>query len=723
MSEESQGKNQQTGSQSASMFSDFHIPTYEEWRKAAEATLKGAPFEKRLVTKTYEEIDIQPLYQQADSERLPHKDFLPGFSPYLRGTEPLSYRLKSWDVSQEITYGKPEAFNQALRDDMENGQDAINLALDRATLFGLDVDQADAEDIGFGGVSISSLDDLGKALDRIDLERVPLFVQAGASGLPIGALLLALLQKQARSAEMLTGCIGADPLSMLAQEGSLEHSLKGAYEDMANLTTWAAANAPKLQTILAQGHGYHNGGASATQELAFTLATAVEYVRELNSRGLAIDEIAPRVRLGLSLGSNFFMEIAKLRAGRLLWAKIIKEFGGDETSQKLVIHARTSTWNKTLYDPYVNMLRTTTEAFSGVVGGCNSMQVGAFDEVIRLPDNFSRRIARNTHTILREECSLPNTVDPAGGSWYVESLTDSIARKSWELFREVERQGGMFKALQAGFPQQQLTTVANKRQDAYARRKDIFIGTNMYANVAEKLLEPSSRRDPDTFKSERTASLKEYREMIDEEWRDSALKKLSKASPNKEIVKAAIHAAAGGATLGEIYQTLHADEPAETGVEPIKTHRGAEPYEALRRATEAYETKTGARPKVFLANMGPIPQHKARADFSTGFLQVAAFDVITNDGFATPEEAAEAALESEAPVVVICSTDKTYPEVVPPLTKKIKEARPDTVVLLAGYPTDQVEDHKKAGVDDFIHLRANCYELLSNLQKKVGVAS
>lgn len=723
MSEESQHKSQQSGTQSANLFSDFPSPTYDEWRKAAEATLKGAPFEKRLVTKTYEEIDLQPLYRQADTEGLAYKDSLPGFPSYLRGSESLGYRLKPWDVSQELPYGRPEEFNQALREDMETGQNMIHLGLDRASLSGQDVDQAKAEDIGSCGVSITSLDDLGKALERIDLEQVPLFVQAGASGLPIAALIFALLQKQGCSAATLSGCIASDPLGSMALQGSLPHSLKGAYEDMASLTTWAVANAPDLNTILVQGYPYHNGGGSATQELAFTLATAVEYIRELSNRGLAIDEIAPRTRFALSLGSNFFMELAKLRAGRMLWAKVIKEFGGDENSQKLFIHARTSLWNKTLYDPYVNMLRTTTEAFSGVVGGCNSLQVGAFDEVMRAPDNFSRRIARNTQTILREECGLPKTVDPAGGSWYVESLTDSIARKSWEIFQQVEKLGGMFKALQAGYPQQQVAAVADKRRVAYARRKDIFVGTNMYANATEKPLEPRSVEDPEAFKSERLAALNGYREAIDEEWRDSALKKLDKAATGENLVKAAIHAAAGGATLGEISQILHGDEPAEANIEAIAIHRGAAPYEALRHATEAYVAKTGVRPKVFLANMGPIPQHKARADFSTGFLQVAAFDVITNNGFATADEAAAAALESEASVVVICSTDNTYPELVPPLVQKIKGSRPDAAVLLAGYPTDQLEDHKKAGVDDFVHLRANCYELLSNLQKKVGVAS
>lgn len=701
-------------------FTEFPIPTYDEWRKAAEATLKGAPFEKRLITKTHEEIDLQPMYWAEDVQGMSHLDSLPGFAPYVRGTSVLGFKAKPWEVSQELPYTTPDEFNRALRVDLERGQTTINMPLDRATLLGEDVDSAHAGDVGQGGVSISSLDDLGKALDRVDLEQTAIFIQAGASAIPIGAMVLALLQKQAKQVEKLSGCIGADPLGELATLGKLPRSINGAYDDMAWFTAWAAVNAPQLQTIIVQGHPYHDGGGNAVQELAFALASGVEYLREMQTRGQDIDTVTPRIRFAFSLGSNFFMEIAKLRAAKMLWARVIKAFGGGDESQKMCIHARTSSWNKTVYDPNVNMLRATTEAFAGVLGGCDSMHVSPFDEVVRAPTDHTRRVARNTHTVLREEAGLTRTVDPAGGSWYVEKLTDTVAKNSWELFQEVEKQGGMFKSLQEGYPQGAVAETAAGRAKSYAQRRDVFVGVNMYANMNETLLE-TPEIDSDALQQKRKAELVAYREAADDEWRKSALEKLKQGSD--DVVKAAVHAASGGASLGDLCDALASSETMDPLIDPVKIQRGAEAFEQLRDQAKAYAERTGALPKVFLANMGPIPQHKARADFTRGFLEVGAFDVLGNDGFATTDEAVKAAIDSGAPVVVICSTDKTYPDLVPSLAKGIKDAKPETLLLLAGYPTDHIEAFKSAGVDDFIHLRANCYEMLVNIQNKIGVVS
>jgi methylmalonyl-CoA mutase len=717
--------NQPTGQQSgeelsAPKLTEFPTPSYEEWRTAAEAALKGAAFEKQLITRTHEGIDLQPMYRVEDTTALPHMGTMPGFAPYVRGTEALGYQQVPWGVSQEIGDATPEGFNQALTADLKRGQTVVNMRLDVATLLGEDADVAEAGIVGNGGVSISSLDDLGKALQGVDLQKTPIFVQAGASGIPIAAMVLALLEKQSRSKEGLSGCIGSDPLGVLARTGKLPRAMSGAYADMAHLTSWASANAPHLQTVLVSVHPYHDGGGSAVQELAFAIATGVEYLRELQSRGLSIDQAAPRFMFTFSLGSNFFMEIAKLRAARLLWARVVAEFGGGADAQKMRIHARTSCWNKTLYDPNVNMLRTTTEAFSGVLGGCDSMHIGPMDEVARVPNDFTRRVARNTHTVLREEAGMTRTIDPAGGSWYVENLTDQVARQSWELFREVEKKGGMAKALQTGFPQAQVAATAAQRAKAYAQRRDIFVGTNMYANAADKSLEVAAV-DRAALQQARAAELQAYRSVVDPEWRRSALEKLAAASPESRL-DTAVHAVSGGATLGDLCEALAAGEQMDPLIEPVRIRRGAEDFEDLRRRAEAFAKKTGSRPRVFLANMGPIPQHKARADFSRGFLEVGAFEVIGNDGFETTGQAVAAAVDSGAPVVVICSTDKTYPELVPSLAKGIKEAKSDAMVLVAGYPSDHVEAFKQAGVDDFIHLRANCYELLDKLQQHIGVA-
>jgi methylmalonyl-CoA mutase len=706
--------------QSTPAFTEFPVPGYEAWREAAEAAIKGAPFEKVLVTRTHEGIDLQPMYRAEDVAGLSHVGGFPGFAPYVRGTEPLGYKLAPWEVSQEIVENTPEAFNRALAADLERGQTAVNMRLDTATLLGEDADTPETAYVGKGGVSISCLDDLSTALRGVDLAQTPIYIQVGASGIPMAAMLSALVEKQSGSKAALRGCIGADPLGELAREGRIPRSMGGAYDDMAQLTSWAAANAPSLQTVLVRGHPYHDGGGSAVQELAFAIATGVEYLREMQSRGLSVDQAAPRILFAFSLGSNFFMEIAKLRAARILWAKVVKELGGGEDAQKMRIHARTSAWNKTLYDSNVNMLRATTEAFSGVLGGCDSMHIGPMDEVARIPSDFTRRVARNAHTVLRDEAGLTRSVDPAGGSWYVESLTDSVARTAWDLFREVEKQGGMAKALQTGFAQQQVAAVAAERAKDYAVRKDIFVGTNMYPNPSDKPLEISDI-DHAALQRTRAAALQSYRNAADDEWRKSALEKLSQAAPEGRV-EAAVHAVLGGATIGDLCLALATGEEMDPVIAPVKIQRGADAFERLRRRSEDHAKKTGAAPKVFLANMGPIPQHKARADFSRGFLEVGAFEVIGNNGFETPDQAVAAALDSGAPVVVICSTDKTYPDLVPPIVKGIKDAKPEAMVLVAGYPKDHIDALEQAGVDDFIYMRANCYELLDNLQNRIGVA-
>jgi methylmalonyl-CoA mutase len=708
--------------QGTRFFEDFPVPSYDEWYKVTEESLKGASFEKKLISRTYEGIDLQPMYRQEDAAQLPHKEALPGFAPYVRGNTPLGYVTNPWKIAQEFAYATPEACNEAIQIDMQRGQNSVSLKLDRATLTGSDPDQAETEDVGNDGVSIASISDLATVLDGIDLKQTPLFLNAETTSLPITALLLALLRQRGVAPEQLRGAIEGDPLGALARTGSLPAPMELVYTAMAHIATWASQHAPHLKTINVHSHPYHDSGGNATQELAFAIATGTEYVRSMLDRGLSIEDVAGRMRFSFSAGAHFFIEVAKLRAARLLWSQVIQAFGGSDEAQKLTMHVRTSSWNKTFYDPYVNMLRTTTEALSGIVGGCDSMHVGCFDEAIRQPDFFSRRIARNTHLILQQESHFDKLVDPVGGSWYVEHLTDALARNAWSLFQEVEQQGGMFSALQAGFPQAQTAEVAAQRQKNIARRRDVFVGTNMYPNLKEKPLEVHPP-DHAALKRERTEKLAQHRASVDQAKYKATLEKLAQAAgaADDTLMELAIEAAQQGATVGELARALRPAGIEPITITPLNIHRGTEPFEALRKASEAYQAQHGNAPRVFLANMGPIPQHKPRADFTTGFFQVGGFEVLTNQGFATPEEAAAAATESGASIVVICSTDATYPDLVPPVTQQIKAAKPDTTVILAGYPKDQVEAHKAAGVDDFIYLGANVYDLLLNLQQKLGV--
>lgn len=693
-------------------FEEFPAPAYEAWRAEAEATLAGVPFEKKLVTRTSEGIDIQPIYRREDLAGLSNLDSQPGQAPFVRGTR----ADNAWEIAQEIPYGFPKAFNEALRNDLERGQTAVNITLDQATRHGNDPDLAVPGEAALCGVSIATAEDISKLLDGVDVEKTPLFIQGGSAALPIYALLHAYLRRAAKNPVALQGALENDPLGELVADGSLPHSLDQAFDQMALVTRRAIRETPKFATIAVRAHATHDAGGNAAQELAFALATGVQYLREMEARGLSVDEAAPRMRFAFSIGADFFMAIAKFRAARLLWSRVVSAAGGGDEAQKMRIHARTSLWNRSTLDPYVNMLRGTTEAFAAVAGGCDSLHAGAFDEVVRPPDEFSRRIARNTQIILRDECHFNHVTDPAGGSYYVETLTDQLARKAWALFQEIEKLGGMAKALEAGVPQKWVNEAASKKAEAVAQRRLSLIGVNVYANPKEQPL-PVSDLELGARQKKRAAYAADQRTSQDQTAQTAVLARLDRIleSAPDEIVGAAIAAAAEGATLGELARTLRARDGQPPKVEPLPLRRGAEPFEKLRTALDA-----AGKPKVFLANLGPLRQHKARADFSTGFFQAGGFDVLENRGFPTVEAAAEAAQKSGAPVVVICSTDETYPDLVPPLVRAIKGAQPRCVVVLAGYPKEHVEAFKTAGVDEFIHVRANCYETLLGIAEKIG---
>lgn len=702
---------------------DFPPPTYADWRKIVDAELKGVPFEKKLVTRTYEGIALQPIYRREDVAHLPHATSMPGFAPFVRGTKASGYLTHTWDVSQEIFDSSPAEFNTTARACVGRGLAGLNIVLDKATRNGQDPDVAVEGEVGAGGLSIAMVSDLSKAFDGIDLAKTSLFVRSGASGLPFAALLAAFCGDRRLPTAALRGCIEMDPLGVLAHEGKLPQSLKAAYCEMAELVRWSARNAPHVQTICVHSRAWHDAGGNAVQELAFALSAAVEYLREMNARGLEVDVVAPRLRFAMTVGSNFFMEIAKLRAARMLWASAVASLGGTAESQKLTIHVRTATWNKTALDPYVNLLRGTVEAFAGAMGGCNSMQVGAFDEVIRTPDEVSQRIARNTQLVLQKECDLDRVIDPAGGSWYVETLTDSVARGAWALFQEVEKRGGMAKAMAAGFPQGEVAKTAAEKLKNVAMRRDVLVGTNQYANLKEKsLVKPA--QDTSEFRRRRVQQVKDHRTTADDAQSSSVLGQLSKIveTRNADLFECCVAAARAGATLGEIARALRVNDTPDEPVKAVKLQRASEAFERMRGAVDRHIAAKGTRPKIYLATMGPAAQHKARADFSRGFFALGGFDVVYPPGSETAEDAAAKAIASGAPIIVICSTDETYPALVPALVQAIKSKDKTRFVVLAGYPQEQVEAFKQAGVDDFVHVRVNAVDFLTNLLKKVGIA-
>lgn len=703
-------------------FDEFAVPTYDDWKEEAVTSLKGGVFEKKLFTKTYEGIQLEPIYTLEHTQNLSHPLSYPGAASFLRGTRAGGYLSHPWQIAQGCDEPEPQKCNEVIKEELHKGSTSIHVVLDTATLKGLDADSADIQK-EYRGVSVSTIQDCDALLADVDLTLHDVHMYTGASPVMMLGVVGALCKAHGQPCDKLSGCIGADPLGVLAGEGTLPCPLDELYDEMAHATAWADSHMPAMRTVLVQGDVYHNGGANAVQEIAYAMNAAIAYIRAMQIRGLDIDMIARHIRFSFSLGSNFFMEIAKLRAARMIWAQIVEAFSGGPEAQKMNVHARTSFFSKTVYDPYVNMLRTTTEAFSGVVGGADSLQVGCFDEAVRPGDEFSRRIARNTQIMLRSEFSLLQPIDPAGGSWYIETLTHQIAEKVWTLLQKVEEQGGLAKALATGFIQQSIEEVLKQRLKNLASRSDRAVGTNMYPNTGEIPLEVP-QDDHETVRKRRVQAIHEYRSEIDEPYCGEQLAKLLDAVSGQagQLMDAVIGAFQAGATVGEIRSALNDDEPSDQAVQPIAVHRWTEQFETLRSHTEDYKTSTGDNVKIFLANMGKIPQHKPRADFTTGFMEVGAFEVLKNDGFPTVEEAAEAALKSGADAVVICSTDDTYPELVPPLAKMIKSGRPAMTVILAGAPAPEYESqYREAGVEMFIHVRANCYQILTELQRRKGM--
>ncbi len=699
-------------------FDEFSEPTWEEWVEACNALLKGKPFDKIMYTKNYEGITFDPIYTRKGTDAILPTDDYPGMGDFLRGATVNGYVHQPWGIAQACDETLPAENNELLKEEISKGSTVYNIKLDTATLNGVDV--KDAEKPGDIGVNVTTVEDMKVLLDGLKLDKYPIMIYTANGSKGLLALTIAALKGAGVEIKGLKGVVGGDPIGELVKAGKTPTSLSCLYDEMAETIKYARANTPELRTVFVNSDVYTNGGADAVQEVAYTFATAVEYIREMQKRGLSIEDISKSLYFCFNQGANFFMEIAKLRSLRMIWAAIMEAFGAKLEDRAIVVHGRSARFTKTVVDPYVNMLRNCTQTFSSVVGGVTTYDNPPFDELIRKGDVFSRRIARNLHVMLQEEFGMLSPIDAAGGSWGVETLTKQITEKIWAEFQKIEEMGGITKALEAGYPQAQVAEVLAKRFKALEMRSDRAVGVNMYPNMTE---EPLERREEDTptLKKEREAAVAAYVADIDTNY-------LAGKLANVETVEGAIEAFSNGATIGQVAAAGCKAEATET-VEAIAAHHWTERYEALRFDTEDYVKKTGKNVEVFLCNMGPIPQHKARADFSTSFLQVGEFNVHLNDGFQDGEDGDQyekclkAFKEGDYDVAVICSTDDTYPEIVPKLAPMIKAAmKPSATLFLAGAaPKDLEPVYKEAGIDDFISVKANCFQTLKMLQKKKGM--
>lgn len=537
------------------------------------ADLKGADFEKKLVWKTNEGFNVRPFYRQEDLEGLEYLDSLPGEYPYVRGTK----IHNKWRVRQDIDVTDVNEANQKAREATSRGVDSIGFFLKDEKLVSKENISALLKDIDTNAVEINF------TVPHGNKELVDILAEILNSGKTAG------------------GSVNFDPLGNLTISGSTCVPVEELLDDAAQMVQ-KGSQLPGFQTVSANAKHFNNAGSSIVQELGFGLAMGNEYLAELTSRDQKVDDVAPRIRFNFGIGGNYFMEIAKLRAARMLWAKIVDAYNpADKEVSKMKTHCETSEWNKTIYDPYVNMLRTQTEAMSATIGGTDSLTVAPFDKVFRQPGQFSERIARNQQLLLKEEAYFGKITDPSAGSYYIENLTHSIANEAWKLFLEVEEKGGYAKALKAGVIQEKIKETSAKRIKDLARRKDILVGTNQYPNNLESV----------------SSQISEEKAFTD----------------------------------------------AESGntVEPIQLFRGAEEFEALRLATE----KAGKRPKVFMLTYGNLAMRLARSQFSGNFFGCAGYEIIDNLGFNTIQEGVDAAKKAEADVVVLCSSDEEYAEAAP----------------------------------------------------------
>jgi methylmalonyl-CoA mutase len=687
-----------------SLRDDFPPVGYDQWRALAEADLEGAAFEQKLVTHTYEGIDVQPVYTRRDRPGGDDPDGFPGLPPFVRGVHPRGAVQAGWDLRQEHAHPNLAVTNGAILEDLQGGVTSLLLRLDSAARNGLDPDDpAAAELAGRDGVMAYSVADLDQALAGVHLQMIGVTLEAGAAFLPAAALLAALWRRRGIDPEVALGAFNADPLAVLARDGQLPVSPDKALSLLADLAAWTAQTHPHVTAVRVGTAPYHHGGATAAQDVAFGMATAVEYLRAMTQAGLTVDAAAGQILFSISLGTHHFLAVAKLRAARRLWGRVVEACGGSPAAGAMRLHARVSKRVLTLRDPYVNLLRNTVACFAAGVGGAEAITSVPFDAVAGPPDSLSRRIARNTVHVLQEEAHLNRVIDPPGGSWYLDWLTDRVAEKSWDLFQEVERRGGMLRALTGGWVARQIDSAFAPRAMNLARRKEGITGVSEFPNVGEA---PVVRPTPDRAALRIAAAERVARERL--------------AVPTGDASVATLVEAGGrGASVGQLARAVGFHrEP--TVLPPLTPHPFAEPFEELRAASDAWQAAHGRRPRVFLANLGPVAHHTARATYSKNFFEAGGFDVVGNDGFRDAAAAARAFAASGATVAVICSSDKLYPEMVPQAAPMLKAAGARLVVL-AGNPAANEAGYRAAGVDRFIFIRCDVLGTLRDILREEGV--
>jgi methylmalonyl-CoA mutase len=676
-----------------------------DWRALAEREVGGDP--DRLIWRTPEGIDVKPLYTAEDLERLEAVNSLPGFVPFGRGIRATMYANRPWTIRQYAGFSTAEESNAFYRQNLAAGQKGLSVAFDLATHRGYDSDHPRVVgDVGKAGVAIDSVEDMKILFADIPLDQMTVSMTMNGAVLPVLAGYIVAAEEQGVEPAQLQGTIQNDILKEFMVRNTYIYPPEPSMRIVADIIAYTARHMPKFNSISISGYHMQEAGATAVQELAFTLADGLEYVRAALARGLDVDAFAGRLSFFFAIGMNFFMEIAKLRAARLLWARMMEQFA-PETPSSLMLrtHCQTSGVSLTEQDPYNNIVRTTIEAMAAVLGGTQSLHTNSFDEAIALPTETSARIARNTQLVLAEESGITHVVDPLGGSYYVESLTHSLVEHAWSLIEEVEALGGMTKAVESGMPKLRIEEAAARHQARVDRHEEIIVGVNQYR--ADDATSVEVRQiDNSAVREQQIERLRVLRETRDSEACQAALERLGAgAAGDGNLLELAIDATRQRATVGEISDAL--EQVFARHRATIRTisgvyggaHTGDEEYERVRHAVEEFARAEGRRPRLLVVKMGQDGHDRGAKIIATAFADLG-FDVDVGPLFQTPEEAARDAVENDVHVVGVSSQAAGHRTLVPELVQQLRKQGGDDILVVCGgvIPQQDYEFLVDAGV-------------------------
>ncbi len=686
---------------------DFKDHGLKEWAKLAAKELKGAD-PATLSWTTPEGIAVKPLYAAGDLERLEVVGGLPGLPPFTRGTRATMYANRPWTIRQYAGFSTAEDSNAFYRDNLRRGQMGLSVAFDLATHRGYDSDHPRVVgDVGKAGVAIDSVEDMKILFDGIPLDRMSVSMTMNGAVLPVLAGFIVAGEEQGVKQELLSGTIQNDILKEFMVRNTYIYPPAPSMRIVADIIEYTAQRMPKFNSISISGYHMQEAGATAVQELAFTLADGLEYVRAALSKGLKVDDFAPRLSFFFAIGMNFFMEIAKLRAARYLWAKLMKGFDPkDPQSLALRTHCQTSGVSLTEHDPYNNVVRTTIEALAAVLGGTQSLHTNALDEAIALPTPFSASIARSTQLIIQEESGAPHVVDPLGGSYYVESLTDSLVKEAEKLIAEVEAMGGMTKAVESGMPKLRIEEAAARRQARIDRGDDVIVGVNKYQSGLQAEVEVLDI-DNSKVREQQIARLNRIKASRDGTKVAAALDALTQAAANKtgNLLELSVAAMRARATVGEVSSALErvysrhkAEVRSISGVYGA-AYRNDPDFRKIQSEVQAFLKAEGRRPRLLVVKLGQDGHDRGAKIIATAFADIG-FDVDIGPLFQTPDEAARQAIENDVHAIGVSSQAAGHKTLVPQLIAALKaEGAGDIAVVCGGViPTQDYEFLKNAGV-------------------------